>query len=826
MKRAATVAAILAALAMLSLLEPVAAQTPPPSISINDVSATEGNSGTTTFTFTARIDNYPAMGNPTFMVNYATENFTAMAGTCAAGADYVARVGQQVTFNRSNQTRPIEITVCGDMTVEANELFFVNLSNPTNGAVITDGQGTGTIVNDDTPVVRPTATNVSCTPGTVAVGASTTCTATVTDTGTGTPTTPQGTVTFSLEPDLDGDAGNFVPMTCTLTGGSGATNSCSVTYTPTARGDETHSIGATYAPAGTHSASSDPTPFQLTVTARRTSTTLDCPGSTPANTPITCTVTVRDTDAGSRSAPLGTVDAEITSSPSGSTATVTDCATLAPAGDGESSTCTVTFTANAVGSYGLRAAYQPAPASVHAASSGTDSINVTARTTSTTLDCPASTPANTPATCTVTVRDTDTAPRSTPLGSVDLEVTSQPGGSSATVTDCALTPAGGESSSCTATFSGNALGSYTLSATYMPAPASVHATSSGTDTIQVTARTTFTSVTCTPSTFEAGETTSCTATVTDTDAAPSSTPTGSVAWTSDEATGAFVPNPCILAPTATVGVARCTVAYSSTKASQQTITASYEGDLIHQPSSGSTVVVVEPGPPAVVTLDPPADENPVDTQHCVTATVTDRFGNPTPNIAVVFSVTGSNSATGTDRTDAVGEAEFCYTGVLIGIVDVIRAFADFDPENGSQELTEPSGTASKVWTIPPSTALCEVTITEGGWIIAQNLDRASFGGNAKVSSAGEPSGEQTYQDHGPWQPMTVKSTQILAVLCTANQATIFGLATIDGAGTFAYRIDLVDAGEPSTADRYRIRIALYDSGDQPLQGGNIQVHKP
>ena len=246
------------------MLEPVGAQAPPPSISINDVSANEGNSGTTTFTFTARIDNYPATGNPTFMVNYMTANGSATAGTCAGGADYVARSGQ-VTFNRSNQTRPIEITVCGDMTVEANELFFVNLSNPTNGAVITDGQGTGTIVNDDTPVVRPTATNVSCTPGTVAVGASTTCTATVTDTGTGTPTTPQGTVTFSLEPDLDGDAGNFVPLTCTLTGGSGATNSCLVTYAPTARGDGTHSIGATYAPAGTHSASSDPTPFQLTV---------------------------------------------------------------------------------------------------------------------------------------------------------------------------------------------------------------------------------------------------------------------------------------------------------------------------------------------------------------------------------------------------------------------------------------------------------------------------------------------------------------------------------------------------------------------------------
>src|SRR2546427_10482096 len=36
----------------------------------------------------------------------------------------------------------------GDLLNEANETFFVNLSNPTN-AFISDGQGLGTINNDD-----------------------------------------------------------------------------------------------------------------------------------------------------------------------------------------------------------------------------------------------------------------------------------------------------------------------------------------------------------------------------------------------------------------------------------------------------------------------------------------------------------------------------------------------------------------------------------------------------------------------------------------------------------------------------------------------------
>jgi hypothetical protein len=38
--------------------------------------------------------------------------------------------------------------VKGDKTKESNETFFVNLSNA-NGAMIADGQGLGTILNDD-----------------------------------------------------------------------------------------------------------------------------------------------------------------------------------------------------------------------------------------------------------------------------------------------------------------------------------------------------------------------------------------------------------------------------------------------------------------------------------------------------------------------------------------------------------------------------------------------------------------------------------------------------------------------------------------------------
>ncbi len=41
------------------------------------------------------------------------------------------------------------MTINGDTAVEANETFFVNLTNPTNGGTIVDNQGLGTITNDD-----------------------------------------------------------------------------------------------------------------------------------------------------------------------------------------------------------------------------------------------------------------------------------------------------------------------------------------------------------------------------------------------------------------------------------------------------------------------------------------------------------------------------------------------------------------------------------------------------------------------------------------------------------------------------------------------------
>lgn len=110
-----------------------------PTISINDVSVTEGNSGTVTATFTVSLS---AASGQTVTVNFATSG-----GTAAAGSDYVSANGT-VTFNPGQTSRPINVTINGDTMLEANETFNIVLSGATN-ATITDTQGTGTITNDD-----------------------------------------------------------------------------------------------------------------------------------------------------------------------------------------------------------------------------------------------------------------------------------------------------------------------------------------------------------------------------------------------------------------------------------------------------------------------------------------------------------------------------------------------------------------------------------------------------------------------------------------------------------------------------------------------------
>src|SRR2546428_639413 len=198
--------------------------------------------------------------------------------------------------------------------------------------------------------------------------------------------------------------------------------------------------------------------------------------------------------------------------------------------DASSSARLVTFTANTLGSYTITATYNPAPTSVHATSNGSDTVMVTARTTSTTLDCPASTPANSPLSCTGTAPDTNTAPISAPLATASFVVSTSPSGSSSAVAPnpCTLTP-GTTSSTCLFPFSFLMIRRPPRSTLFPYTTLSRSATSNGSDTVMVTARTTSTTLDC-PASTPANSPLSCTVTVADTDSAPKSAPLGMVSF--------------------------------------------------------------------------------------------------------------------------------------------------------------------------------------------------------------------------------------------------------------------------------------------------------
>jgi hypothetical protein len=119
---------------------------PLPTVSIGDVSKNEGNSGTTRFTFTLTLS---APAGDYNYVYFETANGTATTGN----HDYVAKSGY-VYFDAGRTTATFNVDVKGDRTKEADETFFVNLIYA-NGATIADGQGVGTIVNDDGTVAPP-----------------------------------------------------------------------------------------------------------------------------------------------------------------------------------------------------------------------------------------------------------------------------------------------------------------------------------------------------------------------------------------------------------------------------------------------------------------------------------------------------------------------------------------------------------------------------------------------------------------------------------------------------------------------------------------------
>jgi len=110
-------------------------------LNINDATVTEGNSGFLNAVFTVSLDAAAGPGGVTFDI--ATADGTATA----AGNDFTASSLTGQTIPQGGTSYTFNVAVLGDLGVEPNESFFVNVTNVT-GATVGDAQGPGTITND------------------------------------------------------------------------------------------------------------------------------------------------------------------------------------------------------------------------------------------------------------------------------------------------------------------------------------------------------------------------------------------------------------------------------------------------------------------------------------------------------------------------------------------------------------------------------------------------------------------------------------------------------------------------------------------------------
>lgn len=115
---------------------------PPPSFSVNDVSVTEG--GSLSFIVTRS-----GSSTASFSIAYATAN-----GSAAAGSDYTASSGT-LSFLTGETSKSVSVSTINDTAIEGNENLVLNLSAPSAGSTIGDGQGVGTIIDNDSAAPPP-----------------------------------------------------------------------------------------------------------------------------------------------------------------------------------------------------------------------------------------------------------------------------------------------------------------------------------------------------------------------------------------------------------------------------------------------------------------------------------------------------------------------------------------------------------------------------------------------------------------------------------------------------------------------------------------------
>ena len=112
-----------------------------PRLSVGNASLVEGDSGSGNMIFQLSLSKESTSD---VSASFATSNNSA-----EAGSDYTAHSGN-LTFSPGQTSKEVTVQITGDLEVESDETFSLNLTN-VSGADVGDATGVGTILDDDTP---------------------------------------------------------------------------------------------------------------------------------------------------------------------------------------------------------------------------------------------------------------------------------------------------------------------------------------------------------------------------------------------------------------------------------------------------------------------------------------------------------------------------------------------------------------------------------------------------------------------------------------------------------------------------------------------------
>ena len=443
-------------------------------------------------------------------------------------------------------------------------------------------------VTQITPPQHPTKTTLSCDKLHLQAGESASCVARVQDEATHGFTTPKGQVKLAN----NGAAGVFTGgETCPLTEGVATEAKCEFTYRANARGSVAHSLTGSYKGDPGHAESTSAALVidvaEATVPLNQTKTTLRCNAAAlQAGESTRCTATVKNEGSSTQG-----LTGQVNFTNNGAPGTFTEGSSCnIPAGAGTEASCEVAYRANArgSGSHAINATY--AGDGAHASSPST-AVNIAVseaatplNETKTMLSCEKTSLKSGQSTkCKAKVKDE--AQSATALtGTVRFTNGNAPG--TFTGSPCQL-PTGSTEASCEVTYQadGAGSGSHKITGTYSgdsshfgseSAPVSI-----GVSSTQVTS--TQTALTCQNATLTAGQSTTCTATVSN-EGGGGEVPGGEVSFSNGGAPGGFTGSPCQLN-----NQASCEVTYTPSDRGEapHAITANYKGDDNHAESTSS-----------------------------------------------------------------------------------------------------------------------------------------------------------------------------------------------------------------------------------------------